>query len=156
MGLTGNEQRPLTYHNTRAVLFPKTFREFPHRRLVLNGLRALHILCLSILVGGFFFEQDQSLLKPWFVGTLVSGLGIFLIDLYGSCIALFEVRGISVLVKLGMLGLLPLLERKEQLLLLVALIIFSSLLSHSTRSLRHRNFMSKRFQKRHGVREQKT
>ncbi len=153
MNLTGNEQKPLIHLNIRTVLFPKTFREFPHRRLILNGLRALHILCLCMLVGGFFFEQDQSLLQPWFIGTLVSGLGIFLIDLYGSCIALFEVRGVSVLVKFGLLGLWPFLERDGQLVLLVALIIFSSLLSHSTRSLRHRNFMSRRFQERHGVRE---
>jgi len=121
--------------------------------LILNGLRALHILCLCILVGGFFFEQRQSLLTPWFAGTLVSGLGIFLIDLYGSCIALFEVRGISVLVKLGVLGLLPILERDVQLFILGSLIIFSSLLSHSTRSLRHWNYMPKSFQEKFGFRD---
>lgn len=137
--------------NFRIVLFPKTFREFPCRRLILNGLRALHILCLCILVGGFFFDQNESLLKPWFIGTLASGLGIFLIDLYGSCIALFEVRGVSVVIKLALVGMLPFLERDYQLLLLVSLILLSSLISHSPRRLRHWNFMSKGFEDRYGI-----
>ncbi len=137
----------------RSILFPENFRGFKHRRVVLNVLRAAHILCLSILVGGFFFEQPEPMLKPWLVGTLVSGLGLFAIDLYGSCIALFEVRGISVLVKLGVLALLPLLERESQLVFFIALIIFSSLVSHGTRRLRHWNFMSKAFQQRYGLRQ---
>lgn len=119
--------------------------------MILNGLRALHILCLCILVGGFFFDQNESLLKPWFIGTLASGLGIFLIDLYGSCIALFEVRGVSVVIKLALVGMLPFLERDYQLLLLVSLILLSSLISHSPRRLRHWNFMSKGFEDRYGI-----
>ena len=137
----------------RSIPFPERFRGFKHRRVVLNVLRAIHILCLSILVGGFFFEQHETMLQPWFVGTLLSGLGLFAIDLYGSCIALFEVRGISVLLKLGVLALLPLFESESQLFLFIALIIFSSLISHGTRRLRHWNFMSKDFQDRYGIRE---
>ena len=139
--------------SARRLLFPETFRKFPYRRFILNALRSVHIVCLSFLVGGFFFDQHNSLLLPWFVGTLASGLGIFLLDLYGSCIALFEVRGISVLIKLGLLGLLPFLDRISQLYLLTALIIFSSLLSHSTRSLRHKSLMSSGFQDKYGVQD---
>ncbi len=134
------------------VLFPARLRHFPHRRWILNLLRAAHIACLSILVGGFFFEQNEALLNPWLLGTLVSGLGIFLVDIYASCIVLFEIRGMSVLLKLGFLALLPYLERDSQSLLLIVLIIFSSIISHSTRSLRHRSFMSKQFLQKYGVR----
>ncbi|MCP4980598.1 MAG: hypothetical protein GY935_08910 [Gammaproteobacteria bacterium] len=139
-------------NHSRSILFPQTFRQFRYRRELLNILRAAHILCLSLLLGGFFFEQPQALIKPWFIGTLVSGLAIFLIDLHGSCIALFEVRGISVLIKLGLLLLLPFLQRDFQLYLLVVLIVFSSLISHSRRGFRHRSFMSRQFQQRYGVR----
>jgi hypothetical protein len=135
------------------LLFPHTFREFPYRRLILNLLRAAHILCLCFLVGGFVFSEDRSLLMPWIVATIASGLGIFLLDLYSSCISLFEVRGISVLIKTGLLGLIPFLDRNNQLYLLVALIIFSSLLSHSRRRLRHKSIMSKAFQDKYGIRE---
>jgi len=91
---------------------------------------------------------------PWIVATIASGLGIFLLDLYSSCIALFEVRGISVLIKTGLLGLIPFLDRNNQLYLLVALVILSSLLSHSRRRLRHKSIMPKAFQDKYGIREQ--
>ena len=120
---------------------------------MLNTLRASHILCLCFLIGGFYFDRSLDLLMPWIIGTIVSGLGIFLLDLYGSCMALFEVRGISVLVKLGLLGMLPFLDKSGQLYLLSSLVIFSSLLSHSRRSLRHKNFMPKAFQEKYGIQE---
>ena len=88
---------------------------------------------------------------PWILATIASGLGIFLLDLYSSCIALFELRGISVLIKTGLLGLMPFLDRDNQLYLLVGLVIFSSLLSHSRRKLRHKNIMSKAFQDKYGI-----
>ncbi|MCP3688784.1 MAG: hypothetical protein GY784_10255 [Gammaproteobacteria bacterium] len=75
---------------------------------------------------------------------------MFIIDLYGSCIALFEVRGISVLIKLGSLALLLTFERDNQLYLLIALIIFSSMVSHGSRRLRHWCFMSRAFQEKFG------
>ncbi len=146
--------RPLIPEHLRSLLFPGTFRTFPHRRWLLNSLRTVHILCLCILVGGFFFGQNESLLKSWFLGTLISGLGMFIIDLYGSCIALFEVRGISVLIKLGTLALLPAFERDTQLYLFIAMIVFSSMVSHGSRRLRHWNFMPRSFQQRFG--EQKS
>lgn len=139
--------------SVRKFLFPETYREFPYRRLILNALRAAHILFLCFLVGGFFFDKDNSLIMPLLVATIASGMGIFLLDLYSSCIALFEVRGISVLVKLGVLGLFPFLDRYSQLYLLVVLIILSSLLSHSRRALRHKNLMSKAFQDKYGIQE---
>ncbi len=134
----------------RSLMFPATLRIFPYRHWVLNILRAAHIAFLCPLVGGIVFGQDVSTLTPWLIGTLLSGLGIFAIDLYGSCIALFEVRGISVLVKLGLIGLLPFLTHDHQLLLLVFLVFASSLLSHSRRNLRHRSFMSRAFQQTYG------
>lgn len=106
-----------------------------------------------MLVGGLFFNVEYSQITPWLVGTLISGLAIFLIDLHGSFIAVFEVRGIGVLVKLGLLSLLPLLEYNHQIYLLIILTILSSLLSHSRRSLRHRSFMSRAFLDKYGVRE---
>ena len=82
-----------------ALLFPDEYRDFKHKRFVIVVLRSLHIICFSILVGGYYFQQDQSLLMPWFLGALFSGMAMFLIDMYGSCIIIFEVRGVSILLK---------------------------------------------------------
>jgi len=137
----------------RTLLFPHNFRGMPHRRLILNLLRSLHLLCLCIMLGGVYFQHSKDELTLWVIGVIVSGLGLFLVDLYGSCIALFEVRGISVLIKLSLIACLPFLSDNNQLLILMLIIIFSSFISHGTRRLRHKNFMSQAFQNKYGLRE---
>lgn len=137
--------------SVRLLLFPKHFREFPHRRLFLNLLRTLHIICFSIMVGGIFFHQDKSQITPWIVGTVLSGFGMFLIDLYASCIALFEVRGLGVLIKIFVLIMMPFLSVYTQMALLIVVIVVSSYVSHTTRKVRHRSFMPESFQVKYGV-----
>lgn len=132
-------------------LFPSEIRSLPHRRLVLNSFRALHILCISLLLGGYFFNQPTDTLNSWYLGTVLSGLGLLMIDLYGSFILLFEVRGISVLMKIMLLLSLPLFSSQVQLWLLIGLVIFSSFVAHSTRKIRHRNLLSSVWQQKLGI-----
>ncbi len=133
------------------ILFPKEYRVFRHKRLIIIFFRTVHILCFSVLVGGIFFAQDKALLSPWFLGTILSGMGMFLIDMYGSCILLFEVRGVAILVKLLMLALLPFLSQTGQVTLLVIVIILSSYISHTTGKIRHKNLISEEFSKKYGT-----
>ena len=91
------------------------------------------------------------MLYSWLVGTVLSGLGLLAIDLYGSCILLFEVRGISVLLKMLLLLSLPLFAAQYQLWLLILLVIFSSFVSHSTRGLRHKNLLPAAWQVKLGI-----
>ncbi len=121
------------------ILFPKQFRDLPHRRLILNLLRSAHIVCFSLLIGGLFHGLPEEQWQPWLIGTLLSGFGLFAVDLYGSFLALFEVRGVSVLFKLLLLSLLPLLGEPARIGGLIFIIVFSSMISHSTRRFRHRS-----------------
>lgn len=133
------------------LLFPTQPREMPHRRMILNVFRILHILCFSIYLGGLFFAQDLSTLQNWLWGALLSGLALFIVDLYSSFILLFEVRGISVLIKIILLLCLPCMDVHNQLWLVTLVVIFSSYVSHSSRRLRHRNLLSLAWKKRLGV-----
>ncbi len=120
------------------ALFPTEYREFPHKRLLIVLLRSIHIICFSILVGGYFFQQNQGLLLPWFLGAMLSGLTMFLIDMYGSCIILFEVRGITILLKLLLLALIPMVSNNFQVAILLFVIFLSSYISHTTAKVRHK------------------
>jgi len=133
------------------LLFPEQLREIAHRRLILNVFRILHILCFSIYLGGLFFAQDASILQGWLWGAILSGLALFLVDLYSSCILLFEVRGISVLIKILILLCLPYIDAQNQLWLVIFVVVFSSYISHSSRRLRHRNLLSLAWKKKLGV-----
>lgn len=134
-----------------SALFPRNYREFTHKRLLIVLLRTVHIICFSILVGGFFFHQDKAQLAPWFIGVMLSGVGMFLVDMYGSCIILFEIRGISILIKLLLLSLIPYLNSNNQIILLLLIIVLSSYISHTTGKVRHRNVLPKRFLERYGL-----
>jgi len=134
-----------------ALLFPDEYRDFKHKRFVIVVLRSLHIICFSILVGGYYFQQDQSLITPWFLGALFSGMAMFLIDMYGSCIILFEVRGVSILFKLFLLSWLPALNENSQIVLLLFVIALSSYISHTTASVRHKKLLSKARLKKFGL-----
>ena len=133
------------------LLFPVEIREFPQQRLVLNALRAIHIVCFSILVGGIFFNQPSEFLYSWTIAVILSGFGMFALDLYNSFIALFEIRGIFILIKINMLVLIPLTDGWLQLSILFLILIFSSYISHTTRKIRHFNVMSTDFQKKYGI-----
>ena len=130
------------------LLFPQEYRDFKHKRLVIVVLRSLHIICFSILVGGYYFHQDTALLMPWFLGALFSGVTMFLIDMYGSFIILFEVRGISILLKIFLLAWIPALSANNQVALFLFIIALSSYISHTTGKIRHRNLMPASFQKK--------
>ncbi len=123
------------------LIFPRHYRSLPQRRLVLNIFRSIHILCFSILVGGLYFDQAMSDLNPWALSVIISGVGLFLVDMYGSGVVLFEVRGFTVLVKIILLTIGLLLPPVDQFKLLVVVIIFSSFVSHSPRWLRHKNLL---------------
>jgi len=128
------------------LFFPARLRNIPHRRWWLNLLRSWHIASFSILVGGIFFQQSPATLKLWVILTALSGMALFTLDLYGSCYALFEIRGASILLKLLMLLFIPLLTYPQQVTLLFVIIVISSIVSHSTRRFRHISLMPPAFQ----------
>jgi hypothetical protein len=123
------------------LLFPKTFRSLPHRRLLLNVLRSIHILCFSVVLGGLYFNKSSEELALWATGTVLSGVSLFLVDLYGSGVVLFEIRGVSVMIKILLLIIALQLPTQAQFNLLVVVIVFSSFVSHSPRWLRHKNLL---------------
>ena len=127
-----------TSHPLLNLLFPAQRRHLARRRLWQGLLRALHIVCFSLLTGGLFVGQSVDGLYPWLLGTVISGLLLLALDMYSSCFVLFEVRGISVLIKIPLVAVLPAVDEQFALGLLILLIVLSTLVSHATRGLRHR------------------
>ena len=136
--------------NFLSLLFPDTYREFFCQRLLLNLLRGLHLLCVGVFLGGIFFAQDKAVLGVWILGVLVSGILMFLIELYSSCIYLFEIRGAVIVLKILVLLMLTVIPFDYHFTVLVGLLLFSSFFSHSPRWIRHANYMPEEFQKKYG------
>ena len=128
--------------------FPRSYRSFPQRRLWLGLLRAVHLVCLCIFVGGFYYAQPADVLFIWFLGVMVSGLAMFAIDLYTSFIIVFELRGVGVLLKIAMSAWVPWLDDALANALMIFIVAFSSLVSHSSRRFRHHNLLPQHWRAR--------
>jgi hypothetical protein len=117
-------------------LFPDPPRDFRLRRELKILCRAVHVLCVALLLGAVVYdepagEQQRAL---WLV--VGSGLSILVLDLYETAAFLLQVRGLVLLVKLIGVAALPWLEGGRALLL-AALILVSVVSSHAPAKLRY-------------------
>ena len=120
-----------------ALLFPSIPRDFPFRRNIRNLLRALHILFTGILIGGLVFQQAVTALEPWLYAAVLSGLLLLATDLYAGIAVLFEVRGLLIMLKIGLLFLIPLFW-DFRVLLLICIVFISVFGSHMSKRYRHK------------------
>ncbi len=123
--------------NLDSVLFPSEPRSFPFRRGIRTLLRALHILTTGVLLGGHIFVQSQEALMPWLWGSILTGLILLATDLYASCAILLEARGVAVVVKIGLMMLVPVMW-EQRIFLLVSALMIGAVSSHLPRTYRHR------------------
>jgi hypothetical protein len=119
-----------------ALLFPSEPRSFPGRRAVKIALRALHVMTSGVAVGSYLFAVPDPLRSQWLIAASASGVAMLLVDLHESGAFLLQVRGLVVLVKIVLLGLLP-LGGPAQGWILAGLVVFSVLSSHASSRVRY-------------------
>jgi len=119
----------------RAWLFPEPPREFPGRRFLKIVLRAIHVLFAGVLVGAYAFSVESR--GTWLAGTIASGVLLLLLDLHESGAFLLQVRGLVVVLKIGLVAALPWLD-PWQPWALGFLVVLSVLSSHAPARIRYR------------------
>ena len=119
------------------ILFPGQPRNFRYRRAILSVLRALHILCTGVLIGGHIFNQSPEVIEPWLYASVLSGLAIFATDLHASMAVLFELRGLLLLLKIALLLLIPLFWQLR-IPLLITVLFIGAVGSHMPKHWRHK------------------
>ncbi len=120
----------------KGILFPPQKRQWRAGRAARIALRTIHLVCFSALFGGHLFGIPPAELAVWLHLTVFSGAGLMALELYGSFDWLLHLAGVLVLVKLIILGLIPLLWKQRVALLTIAVVI-SSVGSHMPSALRH-------------------
>jgi hypothetical protein len=98
--------------------------------------RTAHVLCAGVLVGAYIFEISPALRSPWLHWTIVSGLLILLVDLHESGVFLFQLRGLIVIGKFGVLAA-PALLGELGPWWFAALLAISVLSSHAPGKIRY-------------------
>lgn len=123
-------------HSLQTLLFPPEPRSLPGRRAVKILLRAIHVPCAGILAAAYLFDAGALAQTVWWVGSVVSGLLILLLDLHETGVFLLQVRGLVALGKIAVLGMLPWFET-YRVPVLVGLIGISVLSSHAPSRIRY-------------------
>ena len=100
------------------------------------SLRTLHLLAVAGAGGGILFGLDKELWINYWWLALISGALMMLVDIVSNPVWIVQVRGLVVLFKLILLGLLAVYPAWGQFILL-AVIVMSGVISHAPGKLRY-------------------
>lgn len=120
----------------RALLLPEPRRRLRHARAWNVGARTLHLAATGVLLGGHYFGVESDTLLPWLYAAIASGAAMLAVELYSSFDWLTEVGGLAVVLKLGLLCVIP-FAWGARVPLLFAVVILASVGSHMPGRYRH-------------------
>jgi hypothetical protein len=87
------------------LLLPAQPRTFPGERWVNIALRSLHLVGVAGIGGGFLFDLEPARWLAFWHLTLASGVLLSLLYLWGTAHWLLQLKGVAVVLKVGLLAL---------------------------------------------------
>jgi len=124
-------------------LAPDPPRRVPNERAWNVALRTLHLMAFGILLGGYFWGVEFGRLGLAFGMTAASGAGLMALELYKSFQWLFLGKGLMVLAKLALLGLVP-FAGEMRLPVLLGVVALASVGAHMPSRYRHYSILLRR------------
>jgi hypothetical protein len=105
-------------------------RDFPAQRWLNIGLRSTHLVGVAGIGGGFLLGVEASLWEAYWWLTLISGASLSLLYLWTTPLWLFQLKGITVIVKVVLLSIgMALPESRAPVFMLV--IVISAVMAHA-------------------------
>ncbi|MDP6553077.1 MAG: hypothetical protein QGG71_00330 [Pirellulaceae bacterium] len=127
------------------ILVPDQPRVLPYARAWNMAFRTIHIGVTGILFGGHVFDVAAERLLIWLYLSIATGIGLIVIEAYPSCRWFYQGRGVAVLLKLVLLGIVPLLW-DYRVAILSAVIIIASVGSHMPGRFRYYSLLHREVQ----------
>ena len=127
----------------RQLFFPQPARRLPYARVWNIGFRTAHIAATGILLGGHVFDIPAEQLRAMLYLSILTGAGLMIIEAYPNCRWLYQGRGVTVLLKLVLMCIIPLCWEYRVPILLVVVVI-ASVGSHMPARFRYYSFVHRR------------
>lgn len=124
-------------------LFPDPVRTVPHARGWNIAFRTAHLMTTGVLLGGHFFDVSEDQLRSWLYGSIVTGLGLVILEAYPSCRWFYQGRGLMILAKLLLLCMIPFWWSLRVPILFV-IVVIASVGSHMPSRLRYFSLIHRR------------
>jgi len=114
----------------KCVLFPDPPRRSPIEHWLNIGLRSAHLVGVAGIGGGFLFDLAEARWLAYWHLTVATGVLLSLLYLWSTAAWLFQVKGLVVVIKLGLLAAARMWPswRGE---LFVLVIVISGLVAHA-------------------------
>src|SRR6056297_2378622 len=107
------------------------------------GLRTAHIGITGVLLGGHVFHVSRERLFCWLVASILSGIALTVVEAWSGWKWFYQGRGLFVLAKLLLLGLIPWFWH-YRVTLLVAVVAIGSIGSHMPGRFRYYSVVHRR------------
>ena len=108
----------------------------PYSRFWKISLRTLHLMVISVLLGGHVFGAPAEQLRPLLYGAILTGAGMIVLETYPSPHFIFEGWGLFLLAKLALLCIVP-FAWNYRVPLLLAVVALAGVGSHLPGKVRH-------------------
>lgn len=118
------------------ILFPHQSRTFPGKRWFNISLRTLHLIGVAGLGGAWLYDAPRELWQPYLWLSLGSGFAMVALSLFSNGVWLLQLRGLLILFKLVLLGLM-LWWPTFNLPLGMVVIVLSSVIAHAPGNVRY-------------------
>ncbi len=118
------------------LFFPLPSYTIPYRRWFSIGLRTVHLIAISILLGGHAFNAPAAQLRPLLYLAIVTGCLMAALESDPNLHFLVEGGGVLLLLKLALLCAVPFAWSYRVAILLVVVVI-GSVGSHMSARFRH-------------------
>jgi len=122
-------------HRLGQILFPDTPRYLRGERWMNIGLRALHLVGVAGIGGGFLFGLDPVAWEAYWYLSVGTGVALTLLYLWSTCTWLFELKGLAVVLKIVLLGI-ALAWPATRAELFIAIVILSAVVAHAPARVR--------------------
>jgi hypothetical protein len=119
-----------------ALLAPDPPRRLPHGRALNVAFRTVHLAAFGTLLGGHVFAVDPERLLTALGLTVASGAALVALELCQTMRWLAQVKGLAILVKLGLLASVPLFW-EARVPILLAVLVLASVSAHLPARFRH-------------------
>ena len=117
-------------------IFPKEPNYWRGSRELIVFLRAIHTFFVVVFMGSSFFSPQNPYIKHYLIGVTLSGFFIVLLELTRFRYWIFQITGLTVIVKIILLLLIELFPSLRNPILVVILFL-SVIISHLSRKYRH-------------------
>jgi len=118
------------------ILFPTKSRIFKNNRWVKITLRTIHLIGITGVGAGAFFNLPDQQWRGFLILTSVSGILFVLLEVWINGIWLIQIRGVVLYVKFILLLCIPFLPTYESIIFIIV-IVLASIISHAPGDVRY-------------------